>query len=106
MAALALHHGINANVLRRWIREASIRSESDAAAGALSVPAVTARSEPAFIAVPVSTPASMSAEAAPLDAESERQIQLELQRADLTVSVRWPMSDSAHCAAWLRQVMR
>lgn len=89
MAAVALSHGLNANLLRRWVVEAQ-----DAKRPALPTPATptntTAAQPPAFVALPMP----------PADP-----IRIELVRGDVTVRVHWPLSGAAQCAAWLRELL-
>jgi transposase len=86
IAATALAHGINANLLRRWIQE-------DAAK------VMVAPSEEEFVAVPLLTaPANADAPAA--------EIRIELRRGPTTVTVTWPAHAAAECAVWLREWLR
>lgn len=93
IAAVALAHGLNANLLRRWVHE----REGVAAKSrfpALPGPPVS-DSTPSFVPVALSKPSPRAGD-----------IQVELWRNDLKVSVTWPASSSAECAAWLRELMR
>lgn len=93
IASVALLHGLNANLLRRWIHE----REKDAAKPelpALESPTVS-DSTPSFVPLALSKPPAKTGE-----------IQVDLWRNDLKVSVTWPASASAECAAWLRELMR
>jgi transposase len=88
-AAVALAHSINANLLRRWVKEAE-RSRGSA------VRRVAAVSAPeAFIALPV--------EAKP---RSGPPIQIEVRRGPTTVIVQWPVTALQECSAWLRELLR
>lgn len=93
IASVALSHGLNANLLRRWIHE----REGDAAKPrlpALEGPTV-ADSTQCFVPITLSKPRASAGD-----------IQVDLWRNDLKVSVTWPSSASAECAAWLRELMR
>ncbi len=80
VAGVALAHGLNANLVRRWMREAS------PGGGALTVSV----SEPAaFVSVPMPTP-SLS----PVAVTAEL-IRLELRRGASSVSLQWPAQPSA-----------
>jgi len=88
-AAVAQAHGINANLLRRWIKEAT------------PLPVVTGRAAatPApFIPVPIieSSPAPTVA----------NDIRIELRRGDAQVVVRWPIDAADTCRAWLQDWLR
>lgn len=81
VARVALAHGINANVVHKWRRQAGICSAVAAA--------------PTF--VPVSLPPDAPAPAA--------DIRIELRRGPTTVAVMWPATAAAECAAWLRELL-
>lgn len=85
-------HGINANLLRRWVCQsaASPRQVLTAIASA-----DTGRS--AF--VPLALPAPVADEPAP-------EIRIELQRGATTVKINWPASAAGGCAVWLRELLR
>jgi transposase len=81
VAKVALHHGLNANLVHKWHRHAQ----------RAALPA------PTFVPVTV-TPAPVAAASDP--------IHLELQRGAVTVKVAWPGAAADQCAAWLREVWR
>ena len=82
VARVALAHGINANVVHKWRREAGIGSEVAAA--------------PTF--VPVSLPPPATAPVA--------DIRIELRRGATTVAVMWPTTAAAECAVWMRELLK
>jgi transposase len=84
VARVALAHGLNANLVHKWRREV----------GQMAV-------RPAERFIPIELSAAAAASAQPPSA-----IQLELQRGALNVKVSWPMTSSAACAAWLREILR
>ena len=86
VAGVALSHGINANIVHRWLRE---HSQSALVVQPLAFVPV-ALDEPA----PVSTP------------QSAPDIRVEVQRANTTIVVKWPLQGGAACAAWLREWLR
>jgi transposase-like protein len=88
MAAVALAHGLNATMLRKWVTE----SERKGAAR-----------QPAAVEVPASPPFVPLALPAPA---VEGEIRIELQRAGTTVKIVWPASSAGDCAAWLRDWLR
>ncbi len=94
MAAVAMAHGINANLLRRWVCQSGDgpRAESDTSASAKAL-------RDTFI--PLALPALVpSADAA------AREIRIELQRGATTVKVNWPADAASECAAWMRELLR
>lgn len=91
MAAVALAHSLNANMLRKWVIDAeSALPPKPKAAPAQEVP----MPGPTF--VPLALPA----------ATIEGDIRIELQRAGTTVTLVWPASAARDCAAWLRDWLR
>ncbi|NVH74212.1 IS66 family insertion sequence element accessory protein TnpB [Paraburkholderia sp. JPY432] len=89
VAAVALEHRLNANLLRRWLDQAEGRLPKrlpGRPADAESVPL------PAF--VPVAIEAK--------DAHSTA-IRVEVRRGDQSITVHWPVSEAAQCAMWLRE---
>ena len=90
VAGVALSHGINANIVHRWLREPTPSA---------LVPHPQANAN-AFVPVTLD-------EAAP-DAtpQSAPDIRVEVHRANTTVVVKWPLQGGAACAAWLREWLR
>ena len=89
LAAIALHHKLNANLLRRWVEQAEgnerfLVSRSDVA--------VQSAVAPAFVPLPLDTKNVRPAE-----------IRVEVRRADQSITVSWPTSEAAQCATWLRE---
>ncbi|WP_422191267.1 transposase [Aquabacterium sp.] len=87
VAGVALAHGLNANLVRRWLQC------EHKAPGALSV--VGAPSG-AFVEVPMPR----------ASAPTPEPIRLELRRGASTVSLQWPATAAADCGAWLREWLR
>lgn len=82
VAQVALAHGLNANLVHKWRRQAS--------------PAAKVSKLEAFVPVAVAAPIAGVAET----------IHLELQRGAVSVRVSWPLSAAGQCAAWLREIWR
>lgn len=97
MAAIALAHGLNANLLRRWVVEAPHSPKRALPAAAPPSPSTPAL--PAFVALPLPTP-SLASPAVAADP-----IRIELTRGDTTIRVQWPLSAATQCAAWLRELL-
>ena len=89
LAAIALHHKLNANLLRRWVEQAE---GSARVAVASSEVAVQSAEAPAFVPVALDTMNVPPAE-----------IRVEVRRAHQSITVSWPTSEAAQCAAWLRE---
>jgi transposase len=86
VAGVALSHGINANIVHRWLRE----------------PAPSALSLQSQAFVPVTLNDSKPGPSP----HAEPDIRVEVQRANATIVVRWPLQGGAACAAWLREWLR
>lgn len=88
VAGVALSHGINANIVHRWLRE-------PAQCALVPAPQVNG-----FVAVTLDDPAPGLAPQPPPD------IRVEVRRANTTVVVTWPLQGAGACAAWLREWLR
>ena len=88
MAAVALAHGLNANLLRRWVVEKK-------SIGLKPGPA-TNPPEHEFVALP------LIARQPPAAGD----IRIELRRGATTVAISWPAQVAGDCAAWLREWLR
>lgn len=88
VAQVALAHGINANVVHRWrqlLRE-----------GKPSVPAISSGFVPVSLAT---TPAAPAGIASP-------DIQVQLRRGTIAMTISWPTSAAAEFATWTRELLR
>jgi transposase len=93
MAAVAMSVGINANLLRRWVRDAESKPVRSSEPSKTVVASAAAPS--AFMAVQLPAPATPATD-----------IRLELRRGPTTVVVTWPAAAAAECAAWMRELLR
>jgi transposase len=113
VAAVALAHGLNVNLLRKWLVGRGIKRTGLAAPRTVTRKPVgvdTSVSSLQFIPVEIA-PASLAATAAiaaaapeqtePPDAE---EIRVELTRGATQLCVRWPSAQAAACAAWLHEL--
>jgi transposase len=100
IAALANSHGMNANVLHRWLKEhARTGCHQPIAPQPPSSPAPSA-SMPEFIPLrlPNATAEAVAAE-----------LKVELRKGPLSMSITWPMhaaADFAHFAQWAAAVLK
>jgi len=92
MAAVALAHGLNANMLRKWVLDAQHAEPR--------VPEAQVPEEERPLQSPAFIPLALTAPT--VDGE----IRIELQRAGTTVNIVWPASAARDCAAWLRDWLR
>ncbi len=91
VAAIAIAHGLNANLVHKW--RSKNRTDRQSTAASELAP---------FIALPLTTaptPPGVVAFAPP-------EIRIELRRAALTVNVTWPVDSADKCAALLRELLR
>jgi transposase len=95
-SAVAISHGLNPNVLRRWIKDAA--DSSDAAPPAPK--SVVVDVKPAFVALPMAVPTPQAPDAA------HANVRIDIQRNGTTVSVLWPQLCLSDSAAWVREVLR
>ena len=92
VAAVARNHGINHNILHRWLRELP-----DPAS--LRLPQTAHKAVPAFIELPIT-----DSLAAPVGAADS--VHIEIQQGDLSVKLRWPAVAAPACAQWLLELLR
>lgn len=97
LASVAMSLGINANLLRRWVRDAEVPPGRTAEGNA---PKALPSAEPESAApsfVPVQLPA-------PTTPPSD--IRIEVRRGATSVVVTWPAVLAGECASWLRELLR
>ena len=103
VAAVALSFKLNDNLVHQWRRGRGVGS------GRVTSSTAIAESTPQFIAlslpVPPPPPAAPPPRSTAVDVTAG-EIRLELKRGAMGVSVTWPISAAAECAAWLREVLR
>jgi transposase len=95
VAAVALAHGLNANLVRRW---SSGRGVDRLSALVLKAEQAVTRSPEAVVGsfLPVQLDQRPAA----------TEIRLELRRGSSVAIVTWPAQDGAACGAWLREWLR
>jgi transposase-like protein len=96
VAAVALANGLNANMLRRWVREADVEV---AAAGIEPQAAML----PAFVQLPTPETGSTQPMTPRPPSDVPSNIVVEIQRSGTTVRASLPLS--AASAVWLREVL-
>ena len=89
MAAVAMAHGVNSNLARRWVLEAERRG-----GGALTTAANRA------------VPTAFVAAQLPRAETEPATIRIELRRGTTTIAVSWPCAAALDCAAWMRELLR
>ncbi len=92
IARVALHHGLNANLLRRWVVEHGVTPGNRKARQGDDEPRPAV---PEFVPVPI-----------PPHTAPVRPIQIEVLRGNATVKIEWPVQAAGDCAAWLRDWLK
>ena len=93
IAGIALANELNANQVRRWMRERGIEPPSRS----LPVPSISPEraAEPAFVPLPI-----------PPVVSDIPDIRIEVRRGNTAVKIEWPGQAASDCAAWLRDWLR
>jgi hypothetical protein len=106
VAAVALAHGVNANLVRKWLIGRGFKG--GVAVVTDDAPTLTSAKIHGDCPMPQSTleamrfvPVGVAAEVITAGAPP---IEVELRRGDASMLVRWPISQAQGCAAWLGAV--
>jgi transposase-like protein len=95
IAALALQHGMNANVLHRWISEHQRLGRHTLGLSSTSAIAAPATA-PAFVALPL-----------PMNPPVQHEdIRIDLRKGTTTMAITWPAAAAGDCALWMRELLR
>ena len=110
ISGVALAHGLNANLVRKW------RSGRGTQRGGMAItptaamqgPPALLGTTPEFVAIEMPSPAKAAARAAAQPTAAtptgEALIQIELRRGPLHLNVRWPTAAAEDCRAWLSEL--
>jgi transposase len=107
VAAVALAHGLNVNLLRKWLVGRGIKRTGLAAPRTVTRKPVgidTPVSSLQFIPVEIAPVVASAAEPQQAQSSSSEEIHVELTRGATQLCVRWPSTQAATCAAWLREL--
>jgi len=116
VAAIALAHGLNVNLLRKWLVGRGLKRAGLPAPRRVSGrhPAASAMPAPALQFIPVELAAPTSPATAPITAPNTaaadspapgaETIHIELTRGATKLSVQWPAAQTEACSAWLREL--
>jgi transposase len=109
ISGVALAHGLNTNLVRKWrsgrgVKRAGRAITSAAASTTPAAPSATTE----FVAIEMPEPPKLAARAA-TEANAAAQIgepliQIELRRGALHLNVRWPTAAAEDCRAWLSEL--
>jgi transposase len=107
ISGVALAHGLNANLVRKWRSGRGARLAGAAITPAASRPPLLGIT-PEFVAIemPASAKAATRAAAPPMATApiGTSSIQIELRRGPLHLNVRWPTAAAEDCRAWLSEL--
>ena len=110
VVAVALAHGLNVNLLRKWLVGRGIKRTGLAAPRAVTRKSAgtddASTSSLQFIPVQI-TPAPVVASADEpelVEPPLAEEIHVELTRGATQLCVRWPSAQASACAAWLREL--
>jgi len=97
LSAVSLANGLNPNMVRKWMADADgVTAERAVGPAVVPAPAPTGAhaqtSTASFVPVALTTP--------------EPLIVIEVRRQGTCVKVTWPAQAAAHCAAWMRELLR
>ena len=96
IAAVALEHRLNANLLRRWVVAAErTRAVAAPVSRTVALPSAVA-TNPAFVPVELQSSRVVAAQ----------EIVIELRRGPTVVKMSWPLAAAAACGAWLGELLR
>ena len=116
ISGVALAHGLNTNLVRKWRsgRGAKIAGTAITSAAASKAPPPASVSPsplgaaPEFVAIEMPAPPKAAARAAPeppaTAPAAALAIQVELRRGTLHLNVRWPTAAADDCRSWLREL--
>ena len=110
ISGVALAHGLNANLVRKWRSGRGVKRAGMTLAptAAIHAPPAPSGAAPEFVAVEMPAPAKPAARAQVKPTAAlpigEPLIQIELRRGPLHLNVRWPTAAAEDCRAWLREL--
>jgi transposase len=105
VAAVALAHGLNVNLVRKWLVGRGLKRAGLAAPRTVACTQrggdEQARAALQFVPIELAPAAGVASDAtSPTPAD----IHIELTRGGTQLCVRWPSTQAASCAAWLREL--
>jgi transposase len=102
ISGVALAHGLNTNLVRKWRSGRGVKR-----VGIAATPAALATTAE-FVAIEMPPPPKAAARAAAKPnvaaPSGDPLIQIELRRGQLHLSVRWPSAAAQDCRAWLSEL--
>jgi len=105
VAAVALAHGLNVNLLRKWLVGRGIKRTGLAAPRTVTSAQLPAATSLQFVPVELAqAPAASDDAVRPIPTAPSKDIHIELTRAGTQLTVCWPSTQAASCADWLREL--
>lgn len=112
IAAVALAHGLNANLVRNWLRGRGLQRAGLALDAMAQAQSGTARAGLVqFVplglperAAPASAAAAPRAPAQPREPTDSDVIEVHLRGGARQMTVRWPVPQAVQCTQWLREL--
>ena len=108
ISRVALEHGLNTNLVRKWRSGRGVKRVGMAVTPAASTAPASLATTAEFVAIEMPAPAKVAARAAAQaqasSSTAQALIQIELRRGPLHLSVRWPSAAADDCRAWLSEL--
>jgi transposase len=109
ISGVALAHGLNTNLVRKWRSGRGVKRAGRAMTPAAASTTPAAPNAPAeFVAIEMPAPPKLAARAATEASVAapigEPLIQIEFRRGPLHLNVRWPTAAAEDCRAWLSEL--
>lgn len=95
MASVAMALGINANLLRRWVRDAEVSPGAVVQGGARKAAPRSETASSSFVPVHLPAPTAPASD-----------IRMEVRRGPTIIVVTWPAVLATECGMWLRELLR
>lgn len=97
VGGIALAHQLNANLVRRWVKEQREGAAREISGGQSQTGVELRRESRATRLIPV----ALVSEATPVATP----IEVEIRQSGRVVQVRWPVASADSCAKWLRELL-
>lgn len=106
ISGIALAHGLNANLVRKWrCGRGAKRSGMEVMLAAVNrAPRAPIAVAPEFVGLQMPAPPKTAVLAAASAPSAQALIQIELRRGPLQLNVRWPSATAEDCRAWLSEL--
>jgi transposase len=106
ISGMALKHGLNANLLRLWLRNSQSSAACHPIVDSEASSAMLESASEQFVAVRLEVPPVPKDLCNKRSTAIQTTIELELRRGNATATVTWPSELASDCGAWLREWLR